>query len=229
MVLFISMNTILVSAALILASYLLGSVPFAVVISRIMGLRDPRKFGSRNPGATNVLRSGNRPAAALTLLGDLGKGWIAVGLAQYVAGIQHLPASVVALCGFAAFIGHVLPVFLRFKGGKGVATALGVLLGINVWLGVATAATWVIIAWAFRYSSLAAIVACIFAPLYYILGSNVVWRGESSVVVMLVAISAVLLYRHQTNISRLMQGKEPRIGQSGSTPGHKRAAGRTRR
>src|SRR5699024_3090963 len=156
-----------------------------------MRLPDPRQFGSRNPGATNVLRSGNKLAAALTLLGDVGKGWLAVYLATWVTAAQSLPAYIVALCAIAVFIGHAFPVFLRFKGGKGVATSLGLLLGLNIWLAVATAATWLIVAYAFRYSSLAAIIASIFAPLYYLLGSNVVWHRQSSFAVAITVISVL--------------------------------------
>src|SRR5690606_18058618 len=165
--------SLLLAIALALAAYLIGSVPFAVVVSRIMGLADPRSFGSGNPGATNVLRTGNRKAAALTLLGDAAKGWVAVYLAQRIADGLALSVAVVALCAVAVFLGHVFSVFLKFKGGKGVATALGVLLAINPWLAVATAATWLIVVYVTRYSSLAAIVAAIFAPLYFLLGGNV--------------------------------------------------------
>lgn len=201
----------IVMAIAIVAAYLLGSLPFAVIISRLMGLRDPRQYGSGNPGATNVLRTGNRKAAALTLLGDVGKGWLAVAASQWVAATLGLPAALPAWCGLAVFAGHVWPVFLRFRGGKGVATALGVLLGINIWLGVATAATWLIVARATGYSSLAAMLAAIFTPLYFILGSNVAWPADSAAAVVLVIMSVTLLFRHRDNISRLMRGKETRI------------------
>lgn len=204
--------TFIVSASFILAAYLLGSISFAVLVSKLMGLQDPRSFGSGNPGATNVLRTGNKTAAILTLLGDSAKGLVAVLLAQSFAPDMGLGATTVALCGLAAFLGHVFPVFLKFKGGKGVATALGVILGLNPWLALATLATWVIVAFAFKYSSLAAIVAAIFAPLYYLLGGNVAWRLDTGVGVALVAISLVLIYRHRANIERLIAGKEPRIG-----------------
>lgn len=193
-------------------AYLLGSIPFAIVVSRAMRLSDPRTFGSRNPGATNVLRTGNKTAAALTLLGDALKGWAAVTLAIWATAAFNLPASTVGLCAVAVFLGHVFPVFLNFKGGKGVATALGVLIALNPWLALATAATWLIVAYATKYSSLAAIAAAVFAPLYFILGSNVVWPVNRGYAVAIVAISVVLLFRHQANIGRLMRGKESKIG-----------------
>lgn len=205
-------TSIIISLGLILASYLLGSVSFAVVVSRAMGLQDPRTFGSKNPGATNVLRTGNKMAAGLTLFGDAAKGWAAVFLAHYVVQSWGLPSVVVALSAVAAFLGHVYPVFLRFKGGKGVATALGVLMGLNPWLALATVGTWLILAYVTRYSSLASIVAAIFAPLYYLLGANVAWPLILSYALAITAISVVLLFRHRANISRLMTGKESRIG-----------------
>ncbi|RTZ47872.1 glycerol-3-phosphate 1-O-acyltransferase PlsY [Candidimonas sp. SYP-B2681] len=202
----------LLSLALVLFSYLLGSVSFAVVVSRLMGLKDPRSFGSKNPGATNVLRTGNKTAAALTLLGDAAKGWLAVYIATYVAQQTALSSVVVAACALAVFLGHVYPVFLKFKGGKGVATALGVLLGLNPWLALATVGTWLIVVYVTRYSSMAAIVSAIFAPLYYLLGGNVAWELDPTIALAIVVISAVLLFRHKANISRLMTGKESRIG-----------------
>ncbi|MYN12259.1 glycerol-3-phosphate 1-O-acyltransferase PlsY [Pusillimonas sp. TS35] len=204
--------SIVIAIALVVAAYLAGSVPFAVVVSRAMGLADPRSFGSRNPGATNVLRTGNKTAAALTLLGDAAKGWLAVFVAQIIAEQTDLPATVVALCAVAVFLGHLYPVFLGFKGGKGVATALGVLLGISPWLALATAGTWLIMAYVTRYSSLSAIIAAVFAPLYYLFGGGVAWRFEPAYAVAIVVISALLIYRHSANISRLVQGKESRIG-----------------
>lgn len=196
----------------VLACYILGSISFAVVVSKAMRLRDPRTFGSRNPGATNVLRSGNKVAAVLTLLGDTAKGWLAVYGSQWAVNALEFPASSVPLCAIAVFLGHVYPVFLNFKGGKGVATALGVLLGLNPWLALATATTWLIVAYASRYSSLAAIAAAIFAPLYFILGGNVVWPVNRGYAVAITVISVILLFRHQANISRLLRGKEGRIG-----------------
>lgn len=200
---------------LIIASYLIGSIPFAVVVSRAMGLKDPRTFGSGNPGATNVLRTGNKTAAALTLIGDAAKGWVAVYFAARIAQELGLPPVVVAACALAVFLGHVFPVFLRFKGGKGVATALGVLLAVSPWLALATAATWLIIAYVTRYSSLAAILSAVFAPLFYLLGGNVAWPLDKPMALAIVVIGVVLLFRHKANISRLLTGKESRIG-SGS-------------
>lgn len=201
-----------VALVLVIGAYLIGSIPFAVVVSRAMGLRDPRSFGSGNPGATNVLRSGNKAAAALTLIGDAAKGWLAVFVALLVSQAWGLPPFVTGACAVAVFLGHTYSVFLKFKGGKGVATALGVLLGLAPWLALATAATWVIIAYAFRYSSLAAIIAAIFAPMYYVLGGNVAWPMNGAFAVAITVISIVLLFRHQANISRLLRGKESRIG-----------------
>lgn len=222
------MTDAFVIAATVVGAYLLGSLPFAVIVSRLMGLRDPRQYGSRNPGATNVLRTGNRAAAALTLLGDVGKGWLAVAIGQMLS--ASLTPALPAWCGLAVFIGHVWPVFLRFQGGKGVATALGVLLGVNAWLGIATAATWLIVARASGYSSLAAIASAVFAPLYFILGSSVAWAGSAATSVVLVVISVILLFRHRDNISRLMQGKETRIGQADASSGRTAAKqGRVRR
>lgn len=202
----------LIALAIVLLSYLLGSVSFAVVVSRLMGLQDPRTFGSKNPGATNVLRTGNKLAAILTLLGDAAKGWAAVFLASYATQELDLPSVTIAASAVAAFLGHVYPIFLKFKGGKGVATALGVLLGLNPWLALATAGTWLIIAYVTRYSSLSSIIAAIFAPLYYLLGGNVAWELQPSIALAIVIISVVLLFRHSANISRLMTGKESRIG-----------------
>lgn len=196
----------------VLIAYVLGSVPFAVVVSRAMGLQDPRTFGSGNPGATNVLRTGNKKAAALTLLGDAAKGWLAVWLALRLAARFDLPDMVVGLSAIAAFLGHVYPIFLRFKGGKGVATALGVLLALQPWLALATGATWLIIAYASRYSSLASVVAAVFAPVYYLFGGNIAWEFSTTLCIAIAVISVVLIYRHRANIGRLLAGKESRIG-----------------
>ncbi|MGE4369562.1 MAG: glycerol-3-phosphate 1-O-acyltransferase PlsY [Burkholderiaceae bacterium] len=204
--------TLLASSSFILAAYLIGSVPFAVVVSRAMGLQDPRTFGSGNPGATNVLRTGNKTAALLTLLGDAAKGWLAVVLAARLAPSMGLGEITVGLCAVAAFLGHVFPVFLKFKGGKGVATALGVILALSPWLALATVATWLIVAYAGRYSSLAAIVSAIFAPLYYLLGANIAWPMVKSYAMAIIVLGLVLIFRHQANIGRLLQGKEPKIG-----------------
>ena len=204
--------SVLIALALVAGSYLLGSIPFAVVVTRAMGLADPRSFGSGNPGATNVLRTGNKAAAALTLLGDAAKGWLAVFIAHYISEHYGLSTTVVAACAVAAFLGHLYPAFLGFKGGKGVATALGVLLALNPWLALSTVGTWLIIVYVSRYSSLAAIVSAVFAPLYYLLGGNVAWVLSPAIAIAIVVISVLLIYRHQANISRLMTGKESRIG-----------------
>ena len=155
------------------AAYLLGSLSFAVIVTRLMGLNDPRTYGSKNPGATNVLRSGSKAAAIVTLLLDAVKGWLPVVLVRWFGKPYGMEDGTIALVGLAAFLGHLWPVFFRFEGGKGVATALGVLLGISGWLGLATALTWVIVAFFFRYSSLASLVAAVFAPVYYLLDSGV--------------------------------------------------------
>ena len=202
----------------ILLGYLLGSLSFAVIISRIMGLSDPRTYGSKNPGATNVLRSGNRAAAALTLLLDAAKGWLAVMLAEWLGRPYGLQEGSMALTGLAAFVGHVYPIFFRFAGGKGVATALGVLLGISPLLGLATAATWLLVAWLFRYSSLAALIAALMAPAYYVLGEGLAWYINSGVMLALSAMSVLLLYRHAENIGRLVRGTESRMGRKKTKP-----------
>jgi glycerol-3-phosphate acyltransferase PlsY len=197
-------------------AYLIGSLSFAVIISRVMGLDDPRSYGSQNPGATNVLRSGNRKAALLTLLFDALKGWFPVFLVQVYGERWALPPGTLALVAFGAFVGHLWPVFFRFVGGKGVATAAGVLFGLDVWLGLATMATWLIVAFFSRYSSLAALAASIFAPAYYWLGGGVVWPMDRGVLVAVAVMSALLLWRHRLNITRLLAGQETRIGQKSS-------------
>ncbi len=199
-------------AVALFIGYLIGSVPFAVVVSRAMGLKDPRSFGSGNPGATNVLRGGNKLAAILTLLGDAAKGWLAVALAFWATQRGLLPEVAIPLAGLGAFLGHLYPLFLSFRGGKGVATALGVLLALQPWLALATVATWLIVALVTRYSSLAAILAAIFAPFYYILGDKVAWRADALTISVIVIISVLLLARHKENIARLLAGKESRIG-----------------
>src|SRR5690606_12867933 len=217
-----------VSAGLNLLSYLLGSIPFAVVVSRLMGLKDPRSYGSGNPGATNVLRTGNKKAAIFTLLGDAAKGWAAVFVAGLLAGHMGLPVGVVAACSVAVFLGHAYSIFLKFKGGKGVATALGVLLGLEPWLALVVAANWLLVAYVSRYSSLAAILSAILAPVYYMLGAKTAWPLHMSYAFAILIIAIVLLFRHQQNISRLLQGKESRIGNKNkpaapdAIPGRKR-------
>ena len=193
----------------VVCAYLLGSISFALVSSKLFALPDPRSYGSGNPGATNVLRSGKKAAAALTLFGDAAKGWLAVFLAIWFA-LSNIQIALVAL---AVFLGHLFPVFLGFKGGKGVATALGVLLALNVWLGLGGLATWVLIAAAFRLSSLAALVAAAVTPGYAILlGLPQEWVLAS------VAMSLLLVWRHKRNISNLIAGKEAKIGQGGKSP-----------
>lgn len=195
-----------------LAAYLIGSLSFAVIVSRLMGLQDPRTYGSQNPGATNVLRSGDKRAAALTLLLDALKGYVPVLLVRLYGPDVGLGWGSLSLVALAAFIGHVFPVFFKFEGGKGVATALGVLLGVDAVLGLATAATWLIIAFFFRYSSLAALVAAVFAPLFYAMGGALVWPWHTGMGWALLAMSAVLVWRHKLNIQRLLAGQESRIG-----------------
>ena len=195
-----------------LAAYLIGSLSFAVIVSRAMGLADPRSYGSGNPGATNVLRSGSKAAAILTLLLDAAKGWLPVVLAQAFGADFGLGAGTQALVGLAAFLGHLYPVFFRFQGGKGVATAAGVLLAFAPWLGVATLVTWLIIAVFFRYSSLASIVAALFAPAYYLLGDGVAWTASGYKTLALMAMGVLLIWRHRENIRRLLAGTESKLG-----------------
>lgn len=197
------MNTLIAT----IAAYLIGSISFAVVMSRVFGLSDPRTYGSGNPGATNVLRSGSKKAAIATLVGDCAKGWVAVWAAIAFGPRFGIDDNGVALVAIAVFVGHLWPVFFRFAGGKGVATALGVLLGINPWLGLGTLATWLIVAYAFRYSSLAALVAAVFAPFYYGL-----LFGVDVILFAVFVMSALLLWRHAENIGKLIAGKESKIG-----------------
>jgi len=196
----------------VIAAYLVGSLSFAVIVSRSMGLNDPRTYGSKNPGATNVLRSGSKAAAIVTLLLDAFKGWLPVMLVKWFGQPYGLGDGTVAMVGLAAFLGHLFPVFFRFVGGKGVATALGVLLATSWMLGLATGATWLIIAYFFRYSSLASLVAAVFAPVYYVFGGGVVWPLDKSIVLSTVVMSALLVWRHAENISRLIKGTESKLG-----------------
>ncbi len=195
-----------------LVGYLIGSLSFAVIVSRVMGLNDPRTFGSKNPGATNVLRSGNKAAAILTLLLDAAKGWLPVVLVKWYGKPYGLEDGTVAMVGLAAFVGHLYPVFFKFVGGKGVATALGVLVGISGILGLATLATWVLMAYFFRYSSLASLAAAVFAPVYYIFGDGVAWYMSKEILVATAVMSLLLVYRHAENIGRLVKGTESRLG-----------------
>ncbi len=207
------MTYLYASAAVVLA-YLLGSLSFAVIVSRCMGLKDPRSYGSNNPGATNVLRSGSKLAAVATLLLDGLKGWLPVVLVKWFGNDYGLGDGTLAAVGLAAFLGHLYPVFFQFKGSKGVATAAGVLLGVDWLLGVATLATWIIIAFFSRYSSLAALAAAVFAPLYYLLGDRAAWYVDKSILLAIFVISALLVYRHRDNITKLLKGTESRLGSS---------------
>ncbi|MBP9806098.1 MAG: glycerol-3-phosphate 1-O-acyltransferase PlsY [Candidatus Accumulibacter sp.] len=201
------MPPFLITLVAVVAAYLLGSVSFALVASRLFGIADPRSYGSKNPGATNVLRSGHKGAAILTLIGDAAKGWLAVFLASRYSVEYGLAAYTLGLVALAVFFGHLYPVFLGFKGGKGVATAAGVLLAFNLWLGLATLATWLFIAFTLRYSSLAALVAAAAAPVYAFL----MWGRESMVLVVGI-IAMALIGKHWQNLQRLMAGSEPKIG-----------------
>ncbi|NIF92249.1 glycerol-3-phosphate 1-O-acyltransferase PlsY [Burkholderia sp. Cy-637] len=189
-----------------IVAYLIGSVSFAVVVSALMGLADPRSYGSKNPGATNVLRSGSKKAAILTLLGDAFKGWLAVWLVRHFGIGGELG---VALAAIAVFLGHLYPIFFRFQGGKGVATAAGVLLAISPALGIATLLSWLVIAFCFRYSSFAALVAAVFAPIFdvWLFGTR-----DNPVAWAVLAMSLLLIWRHRANISKLLKGQESRIG-----------------
>jgi acyl phosphate:glycerol-3-phosphate acyltransferase len=192
----------------VVLAYLLGSISFAVVVSSLMGLKDPRTYGSGNPGATNVLRSGNKLAAVLTLVGDALKGWLAVYLVNRFADTYYFGDGTIAAVAVAVFIGHLYPVFHQFKGGKGVATAAGVLLALDWRVGVGAIASWLFVAYFFRYSSLAALVSALVA----VLASLFLLSGERALVVAVVAIAALLIYRHKDNVARLIQGKESKLG-----------------
>jgi glycerol-3-phosphate acyltransferase PlsY len=194
------------------AAYLLGSLSFAVIVSRAFGLSDPRTFGSKNPGATNVLRSGSKKAAIITLLFDALKGWLPVLAVRYFGKPYGLEDGTVALVGLAAFLGHLWPVFFGFKGGKGVATALGVLFGVDLYLGLMVGATWLFVAYVSRYSSLSSLVAAVFAPAFYLLLDGSLWRAEKTIALALVVMGGLLIYRHYENIGRLIAGKESKLG-----------------
>lgn len=200
------------TTAFIILAYLLGSVSFAVVASWIFRLPDPRTFGSMNPGATNVLRSGNKAAAIFTLLGDSGKGWVAVVLAQHFAPVWGLDNKVIAAVALLVFLGHIWPVFLRFKGGRGVATAVGVVLGLNLWPGILAVVTWIIVAIIWRFSSLSALVAATLTPVY-----AWIFLDSSLSIFVIFTISLLVIWRHKSNIANLLAGKETRIGERGES------------
>ena len=204
--------------AAVIVGYLAGSLSFAVIVSRVMGLNDPRTYGSKNPGATNVLRSGSKAAAISTLLLDGLKGWLPVVLVRHFGKPYGLEDGTLAMVGLAAFVGHLFPVFFRFQGGKGVATALGVLLGFSGVLGLATAASWLIIAYFFRYSSLASLVAAVFAPTYYLFGNGLAWYVDKSILLAISVMSLLLIWRHAANITRLIKGTESRLGKPKAQP-----------
>jgi len=212
-----SMHAYLPVAAVLLG-YLVGSISFAVIVSQAMGLNDPRTYGSKNPGATNVLRSGSKVAAVVTLLLDVAKGWLPVALVHWFGQPYGLGEGTMAVTGLAAFVGHLYPVFFRFVGGKGVATALGVLLGISPLLGLAVAVTWLVMAWLFRYSSLASLTAAVAAPICYVLADGLAWYFNKSVLLSLSVMSLLLIYRHAENIGRLARGTESRLGGKKATP-----------
>lgn len=195
-----------------LAAYLLGSLAFAVIVSRLMGLSDPRTFGSGNPGATNVLRSGSKAAAIVTLLLDAGKGLVPLLLVKSWGAELGLAEGTMAAVALAAFLGHLYPVFFKFQGGKGVATFLGAVFGIDLLLGLATGATWLIIAYFFRYSSLASLVSAVFAPVFFLMGGGIAWSADRAVVGALCVMALLLVWRHRENINRLVAGTESRLG-----------------
>ena len=206
------------SLVAVAAAYLVGSLSFAVIISRALGLADPRSYGSGNPGATNVLRTGNRAAAVATLACDALKGYVPVLLALIYGPRFGLGETTVAFVGLAAFLGHLWPLYFGFKGGKGVATAAGVLLAFNPWLGAATLLSWLIMAAFFRYASLASIVAALFAPFYQLL----IW-GVAPTLLAVCAMSLLLVWRHEANLRKLFAGTESKIGQKAALPPGDRA------
>ncbi|GAB3479288.1 glycerol-3-phosphate 1-O-acyltransferase PlsY [Polaromonas eurypsychrophila] len=200
------------SALAVVAAYLMGSLSFAVIVSKLMGLNDPRSYGSKNPGATNVLRSGNKAAAVATLLLDGLKGWLPMALVTWFGRDYGLREGTLAAVGLAAFLGHLYPVFFKFEGGKGVATAAGVLFGVHWVLGLATLATWVIVAFFSRYSSLASLACALFAPWYYMIGDRSFWYMDKTMALAIFVMSACLAYRHKENINKLLRGEESKLG-----------------
>ncbi|MFE1570990.1 glycerol-3-phosphate 1-O-acyltransferase PlsY [Comamonas odontotermitis] len=208
--------SIVYSILVAVAAYFVGSLSFAVIVSRVMGLNDPRTYGSKNPGATNVLRSGSKAAAIVTLLLDAAKGWLPVALVACFGKPYGLEEGAMALAGLGAFLGHLWPVFFKFEGGKGVATALGVLVGFSGWLGLLVLACWVVVAAVWRYSSLSSLVAAVMAPVLYILLGGDLWEFNKWILLAILAMSALLVYRHKLNIQRLLEGKESKLGQKKS-------------
>ena len=202
----------LLPVAVVLGSYLLGSLSFAVIVSRLMGLSDPRSYGSKNPGATNVLRSGSKKAAILTLVFDALKGTAPVALVLAYGPDHGLGTATAALAGLAAFLGHLYPVFFGFAGGKGVATALGVVLGMNGLLALATIATFAIVVHFSRFVSLASMVAAVFAPVFFLFGDGVAWQASGGEVLCLSVMALLLVWRHRENINRLLAGTESKLG-----------------
>ena len=200
------------------AGYLFGSLSFAVIVSRVMGLDDPRTYGSQNPGATNVLRSGNKKAALATLLLDALKGYFPVLLVKWYGPAFGLDDEAVAVVAMAAFVGHLWPVFFRFQGGKGVATAAGILFAVEPVLGAAVLGTWLLVALVTRYSSLAALMASVLSPGYYLFGNEVLWQTSAAELLTVMVMSLLLLWRHKENIGRLLRGQESKIGAKKDAP-----------
>jgi glycerol-3-phosphate acyltransferase PlsY len=210
-------------AAVALGGYLFGSLSFAVIVSRVMGLDDPRTYGSQNPGATNVLRSGNKKAALATLLLDAVKGYVPVLLVKWYGPVFGLDDEAVAVVAMAAFVGHLWPVFFRFKGGKGVATAAGVLFAVEPVLGLMVMGTWLLVALVTRYSSLAALMASVLSPGYYLFCNEVLWQTSAAELLTVMIMSLLLLWRHKENIGRLMRGEESKIGAKKEAPADEEA------
>jgi glycerol-3-phosphate acyltransferase PlsY len=203
------MQSLFPALTISLGAYLIGSLSFAVIVARLMGLPDPRSFGSGNPGATNILRTGKKAAAALTLLGDAAKGWLAVWLASIVGGYFGVQILALHLAAVAVFLGHLFPVFFGFKGGKGVATALGIMLALDPWMGLAVFATWLAVFAISRISSLSALIAALLAPVY-----GAFFTGSRITIITLCVLTALLLWRHRANIQRLIAGEEGRFTKS---------------
>ncbi|MEY2678277.1 MAG: hypothetical protein RLZ00_969 [Pseudomonadota bacterium] len=205
-------------AAVALGGYLFGSLSFAVIVSRVMGLDDPRTYGSQNPGATNVLRSGNKKAALATLLFDALKGYFPVLLVKWYGPAFGLDDEAVAVVAMAAFVGHLWPVFFRFQGGKGVATAAGILFAVEPVLGAMVMGTWLLVAFVTRYSSLAALMASVLSPGYYLFGNDVLWQTSAAELLTVMIMSLLLLWRHKENMGRLLRGQESKIGAKKEAP-----------